>query len=77
MLAWLQQFAASQVSVAVRLIPLGQSKGLEVLRDMIPVIASAADCAARATLDDLGSNTIGADIAAMKHETLETRIFRT
>jgi len=77
LLAWLQQFASSQVSVAVRLIPLGQTKGLEVLRDLIPAIADVAECAARASLDDLGSSTIGADIAAMKHETLETRIFRT
>jgi len=76
-LAWLQQFAASQVSVAVRLVPLGQTKGLEVLRDMMPIIASVAECAVRASLDDLGSAAIGAEIAAMKHETLETRIFRT
>jgi urease accessory protein len=77
LLAWLQQFVTAQVSVAVRLVPLGQSKGLEVLRDLIPTIASVADCAARATLDDLGCATIGAEIAAMKHETQETRIFRT
>jgi len=77
LLAWLQQFASAQVSVAVRLVPLGQSKGLEVLRDLMPIIASVAECAARATLDDLGSATIGAEIAAMKHETQGTRIFRT
>jgi urease accessory protein len=77
LLAWLQQFAAAQVSVAMRLVPLGQSRGLEVLRDLIPVIADTAARAARATLDDLGSITIGADIAAMKHETQGTRIFRT
>ena len=77
LLAWLQQFAAAQVSVAVRLVPLGQSRGLEVLRDLIPIIAATAARAEHATLDDLGSITIGADIAAMKHETQGTRIFRT
>ena len=77
LLAWLQQFASAQVSVAVRLVPLGQSRGLEVLRDLIPVIAETAKRAAHATLDDLGSSTIAADIAAMKHETQEPRIFRT
>jgi urease accessory protein len=41
------------------------------------IIATIADRAAAATLDDLGSMTLAADIAAMKHETLETRIFRT
>jgi urease accessory protein len=77
LLAWLQQFASAQVSVAVRLVPLGQSKGLEVLRDLIPTIAATAERAAQATLDDLGSSTVAADIAAMKHETQGTRIFRT
>ncbi|MBL8895572.1 MAG: urease accessory protein UreF [Rhizobiales bacterium] len=77
LLAWLQQFVNSQVSVAVRLVPLGQTKGLEVLRDLIPAIAAVADCAAHASLEELGSATIGAEIAAMKHETQVTRIFRT
>ncbi|MFO0990478.1 MAG: urease accessory UreF family protein [Hyphomicrobiales bacterium] len=76
-LAWLQQFVSSQVSVAVRLVPLGQSKGLEVLRDLIPIIADVAGCATHASLDGLGSATIGAEIAAMKHESQVTRIFRT
>lgn len=76
-LAFLQGFCASQVSVAVRLIPLGQTKGLEVLRDLSPIISSVASRASQATLDDLGSSCILAEIAAMKHETLEPRVFRT
>lgn len=77
LLAFLQGFCAAQVSVAVRLVPLGQTQGLEVLRDLTPVIATTAQRAALATLDDLGSITLGADIAAMKHETQHSRIFRT
>lgn len=77
LLAFLQGFCAAQVSVAVRLVPLGQTQGLEVLRDLMPVIAATAQRAATATLDDLGSITLGADIAAMKHETQHSRIFRT
>lgn len=77
LLAFLQGFCAAQVSVAVRLVPLGQTQGLEVLRDLMPVIATTAQRAGAATLDDLGSITLGADIAAMKHETQHSRIFRT
>ena len=77
MLAFLQGFCAAQVSVAVRLVPLGQTQGLEVLRDLMPVIAATAQRASSASLDDLGSITLGADIAAMKHETQHSRIFRT
>lgn len=76
-LAFLQGFSASLVSVAVRLVPLGQTAGLHVLRNLAPVIEETARRAAAASLDDLGSNTISADISAMKHETLESRVFRT
>ena len=77
LLAFLQGFSNALVSVAVRLVPLGQTHGLEVIRDLMPVIAATARRAASATLDDLGSITIGADIASMKHETQHSRIFRT
>ena len=77
LLAWLQGFAATLTSVAVRLVPIGQTAGLEVLRDLAPVIARTAERAAAATLDDLGAITLGADVAAMKHETQHSRVFRT
>ena len=77
LLAYLQNFAAALTSVAVRLVPLGQTAGLEVLRNLMPVIAATAKRASSATLDDLGAITIGADIAAMKHETQYSRVFRT
>jgi urease accessory protein len=77
LLAFLQGFAAAQVSVAVRLVPLGQTAGLHVLKNLMPIISKAAKRAATATLDDLGSCTLLADIAAMKHEHLQPRVFRT
>lgn len=77
LLAFLQGFCAAQVSVAVRLVPLGQTAGLAVLRDLMPVIAETAARAATASLDDLGAITLGADIAAMRHETQCSRVFRT
>ncbi len=76
-LAFLQGFCTALVSVAVRLVPLGQTAGLHVLRDLSPIISKTAQRAAAASLDDLGSNTISADISAMKHEVLEPRVFRT
>lgn len=77
LIAFLQGFSAALVSVAVRLVPLGQTHGLAVLRALSPVIASVARRALSATPDDLGSATFHSDIAAMQHETLEPRIFRT
>ena len=77
LLAWLQGFAATLTSVAVRLVPIGQTAGLEVLRDLGPVIATTAERAAHASLADLGAITLAADIAAMRHETQHSRVFRT
>ena len=77
LLAFLQGFAAAQVSVAVRLVPLGQTAGLHVLKNLMPLISETANRAISATLDDLGSCTLLADIAAMNHEHLQPRIFRT
>lgn len=77
LLAWLQGFAATLTSVAVRLVPIGQTAGLEVLRDLAPIIAATAERAVCATLDHLGAITLAADIAAMRHETQVSRICRT
>jgi urease accessory protein len=75
--AFLQGFCASLVSVAVRLVPLGQTSGLKILRNLAPQISATAGHAITATLDDVGGHCLASDIAAMQHETLDTRIFRT
>jgi urease accessory protein len=77
LLAFLQGFSNALISVAVRLVPLGQTAGLEIMRDLMPVIAAIAKRAEAATLDDLGSCTFMSDIAAMRHETQHSRIFRS
>ena len=77
LLAFLQGFSNALISVAVRLVPIGQTAGLNIMRDLLPVIATTAERASRSSLDDLGSSAFMSDIAAMKHETLQPRIFRT
>jgi urease accessory protein len=77
LLAFLQGFSNALISVAVRLVPLGQTAGLETMRNLMPVIADTAKRVSTSSLDDLGSCTLLSDIAAMKHETQHSRIFRT
>ena len=77
LLAYLQAFTNNLIAVAVRLIPLGQTKGLEIMRDLMPVIATTVDWAVKAKLDDLGSSTLLSDISAMRHETQYSRVFRS
>ena len=74
---YLHSQVANFVSVAVRLIPIGQIDGQKTLSKLFPAIDRIARQAAVAELDSLGSCTIMSDIAAMRHEDMTTRIFRT
>ena len=75
--AYLQTFAANLISAAVRLVPLGQTAGLVALAALEPVILDVAAATKHATLDDLGGCAFRSDIAAMRHETQYTRLFRS
>lgn len=74
---YLQAFAGALVSAAVRFVPLGQAEGQRVLAALHPVIEQVAQEAVAAGLDGIGTAVFGADLAAMAHEGLEVRIFRT
>ena len=74
---YLHAFTANLVSAAVRFVPLGQTEGQAVLAGLHPLIQMVAEKAAVALLDDITTSTLRADLAAMGHETMTTRIFRT
>lgn len=75
--AYLHGFAANLVSAGVRLIPLGHSDGQRVLRALEARVEEAAVMGEGGDLSGLSSVTIMADLAAMKHETQYTRLFRS
>jgi urease accessory protein len=75
--AFLHAFAANLTAVAVRFVPLGQTEGQAVLARLAPRLARLAGDLAGAGLDDLSSATFHADLAAMQHETLQPRLFKT
>ena len=74
---YLHAFLANLVSAAVRFIPLGQSDGQSVVSELSAMIDPVVADAAEASLDHLGGSALRGDMAAMRHETLPTRIFRT
>lgn len=76
-LAFLHAGVANLVSAAVRLIPLGQSAGLHVQAALEPEILATAAATKTASLDDIGTASWRSDIAAMRHETQYTRLFRS
>ena len=67
----------AQVSVAVRLVPLGQTAGLQVMAGLETAVGALADAASCASLEDIGSVAYAADIAQMRHETIGVRVFRS
>jgi urease accessory protein len=74
---YLHAFASALVQAAVRFMPLGQTEGQAVLAALHPVILQVAAEAAQAGIDQIGSGAFRSDLAAMRHETMDVRIFRT
>jgi urease accessory protein len=75
--AYLHAVTANLISAGVRLIPLGQNDGQRVLAALEPVVAATAQRALAASLDDIGSAALRADLASLRHETQYTRLFRS
>jgi len=74
---YLQSFTSNLAAVAMRLVPLGQSDGQSLIRDLIPTCIKIADTAIACDLDELNSTAFLSDISSMKHETQYSRIFRS
>ncbi len=74
---YLHAFAANLISAAVRLVPLGQTDGQRLLAALAPLIRTTAAEAMDTPLNDLTSACFAADIAAMRHETQRSKVFRT
>jgi urease accessory protein len=75
--AFLHGAVSNLVSAGVRLVPLGQTDGQRVLAALEAPIAQAVERALTTALDDIGMAAVRADIAAMRHETQYTRLFRS
>ena len=70
-------FISNLVQAAQRLMPLGQTRGQILLAALAPLCDTIGTEAAGASVDDIGTATFAADIASMRHDTLEPRIFRS
>lgn len=79
--AYLHGVVANLVSAAQRLIPLGQTDGQLVMRDLraavFEAVAEASALPDGDPFDQMGSVGLYADLACMAHETQYTRLFRT
>lgn len=77
-LGYLHSWAANLITSAVKLIPLGQTVGQQMLLELYPLLEETCDrCLAAQTLDDLALSSWGTSLATMQHEALYTRLFRS
>ncbi len=75
--AYLYSSCAGLVAAALRLLPLGQLAGQRILWKLRPVIAGLAEEALGKDMATFGAFAPGLEIAAMRHATLDARLFRS
>lgn len=71
--SWLE----NTTMAGVKLVPLGQTQGQQILLRLAEKIPEAITLAAQLTDDDIGSSTPAQAIASSRHETQYTRLFRS
>ena len=76
-LGYLHSWTANLVNASVRLIPLGQTQGQQLLLSLYPQIEQTATEILELPEEDFGSCSWGLAIASMTHETLYSRLFRS
>jgi len=70
-------FVSALASAAVRLGIVGQTDGQRVIAALLPQVRRLAASAIDASLEDLGGCAFRSDLAALRHETQYTRLFRS
>lgn len=70
-------FVSNLASAAIRLSVVGQTDAQRVLASLLPVVVNTAHQALSLTIDDLGSALYAVDLAALRHETQYSRLFRS
>lgn len=75
--AFLHAVVANLISAGVRLVPLGQTDGQRALAELEKPVSDVVAQALDAPIEHIGGIAVLSDIAAMKHETQYTRLFRS
>ena len=75
--AYLYSTSAALVGAALRLMPLGQLAGQRILWNIRPLIAKLAEEVQGKTETDMWTFAPALEIAAMRHASLDARLFRS
>lgn len=76
-LGYVQSWATNLINAGVKLIPLGQTAGQQLLLNLQPSLEQAAHTALSLSDDELASVGWGLAIASMNHEVQYSRLFRS
>lgn len=76
-LGYLQSWTTNLVTAGVRLIPLGQTQGQQILQGLQPQLIQTSAQVLELTDRDLTCCSWGVSMASMQHETLYSRLFRS
>lgn len=76
-LAYVQSWANNLITAGVKLIPLGQTQGQQILLQLQPIILDIYPEIINLQDDQLSSCNLGLTLASMQHETLYSRLFRS
>lgn len=77
LLGYLHSWATNLVGAGIKLIPLGQTAGQQILLALQPEIMGAVQAIQTLSDEDLESCGWGLALASMGHETLYSRLFRS
>ncbi|MDB9374697.1 urease accessory protein UreF [Nodularia sphaerocarpa] len=77
LLGYLHSWASNLITSGVKLIPLGQTAGQELLLELQPLISTAVGKILALEDDELSCCSWGLSLASMQHETQYTRLFRS
>ncbi len=76
LLGYLHSWVSNLITAGVKLIPLGQTAGQQLIISLQPLLNHAAQITAMPD-DELSSCSWGLSLASMQHETQYTRLFRS
>jgi urease accessory protein UreF len=76
-LGYLQSWASNLISAALRAIPLGQTEGQQLLRQLHPNLVASQQGILTLKDEDLVSCSWGLSLASMGHEVQYSRLFRS
>lgn len=77
LLGYLMSWATNSINAGIKLIPLGQTVGQQLLRELYPSIVQAAAIVPNLADHDLESCGFGLSLASMQHQVQYSRLFRS